>query len=397
VIPLRARTEVVRLPKPLSRRVWLLAGSHTLTGQRRGRAYLIEPDEVPPEGFDLYLSRPGKELELNDDQAVVQIPEPLAYLSAGDVLSVSPDGKWLRVLWRQASLQNHVLLTERCDNYCLMCSQPPKEANDDWLLEDAMELVRLLPITTEQFGITGGEPTLYGEHLIDLLRLCKTLIPYAGVHVLSNGRRFSDLGFAASWASISNPNLMVGIPVYGAESSLHDYVVQASGAFDETIRGIMNLARLDQRIELRVVIHKQTAPALVEIAEFIACNLPFVEQVALMGLEMTGFARANLEQIWIDPIDYAPQLTEAALLLDSAQIRTMIYNHQLCLIEPKAWPFTVKSISDRKNEYHPECQSCSVIDQCGGFFFSAKYRMSEHIKAIPSPAVGEPAWLEVHA
>ena len=33
----------------------------------------------------------------------------------------------------------------------------------------------------------------------------------------------------------------------------------------------------------------------------------------------------------------------------------MIYNHQLCLIDRALWPFAVKSISDWKNEYHPEC------------------------------------------
>jgi hypothetical protein len=43
----------------------------------------------------------------------------------------------------------------------------------------------------------------------------------------------------------------------------------------------------------------------------------------------------------------------------------------------------VRSISDWKNEYHPECAKCSVIERCGGFFFSAKYRHSNHIAAIP--------------
>ncbi len=138
------------------------------------------------------------------------------------------------------------------------------------------------------------------------------------MHVLSNGRRFHDLDFALGWAAIDNPNMMVGIPIYGTEPTLHDYVVQARGAFDETVRGILNLARLNQTIEIRVVIHKQTAPYLVEIAEFIARNLPFVEQVALMGLEMIGFARANIEDVWIDPIDYRDALTEAVMLLDRA-------------------------------------------------------------------------------
>lgn len=60
----------------------------------------------------------------------------------------------------------------------------------------------------------------------------------------------------------------------------------------------------------------------------------------------------------------------------------MVYNHQLCLIDRELWPWTVKSISDWKNEYHPECLACSVRERCGGFFFSAKYQMSEHIRAI---------------
>jgi len=75
-------------------------------------------------------------------------------------------------------------------------------------------------------------------------------------------------------------------------------------------------------------------------------------------------------------------LTEAAYLLDQAGIKTMIYNHQLCLIEPPAWSFSVKSISDWKNGYHPECASCAVAERCGGFFTSAKYKASKHIKAI---------------
>jgi His-Xaa-Ser system radical SAM maturase HxsC len=276
-----------------------------------------------------------------------------------------------------------------------MCSQPPKTAIDDHLLDQAFELIRLLPRETAEIGFTGGEPTLYGERLIALLRLTRNLHPESEVHVLSNGRRFADAGFAAAWASVNNPNMMVGIPLYGAEPARHDYVVQAEGAFNETVPGIMNLAQLGQRIEVRVVLHKQTAPALPEIAEFIARNLPFVDQVALMGLEMIGLARANIPTLWIDPTEYADELAEAVLILDRSRIHTMIYNHQLCLLPRSLWPFTVRSISDWKNEYHPECSGCGVRERCGGFFFSAKYKVSENIKAIPTTEVAEPAVLNL--
>jgi His-Xaa-Ser system radical SAM maturase HxsC len=222
------------------------------------------------------------------------------------------------------------------------------------------------------------------------MRLCSNLLTFAEVHTLSNGRRFADHDFVEAYAAVDNPRMMVGIPLYGAEASLHDYVVQSRGAFDDTVRGIVRLGERRQRTEIRVVIHQQTAPHLVEIAEFISRNLPFVEQVALMGLETTGFARANMNEIWIDPVDYQPELVEAVRRLDRRRIKTLVYNHQLCLLDRELWPFAVRSISDWKNEFHPECLECSVANQCGGFFHAAKHRMSENIRAIRDQEEGRP-------
>lgn len=381
MIALAGRAVATHFERELDRAVWLLVDRHSLTSMRHNRAYVIDEGEEPPEGFELVVGRADLS-ELPDGGRFIQLPALLSYLQGGDVISVDELGERIRVLWRHASPHNSVLLTERCDHFCLMCSQPPKERNDDHLLENAFELIRLLPRTTTSIGFTGGEPTLYGQRFLDLMKLCRNLLPFAGVHILSNGRRFEDVAFSQRYAEIQNPNMMLGIPLYGADAALHDYVVQAQGAFDGTLRGILNLGQLRQRIEIRVVIHKQTAPYLVAIAEFIARNLTFVEQVALMGLEPTGFARANLDEVWIDPIDYREELTEAVRRLDRRRIRTLVYNHQLCLIDREVWPFAVRSISDWKNEYHPECLQCSVIDQCGGFFFSARHRMSDHISAV---------------
>lgn len=381
MITLRARAAATHLPQPLERSVFRVVGHEGLSPQRHSAAYLLQAEETPPAGFPLYLGRAGIERP-GTDLPFIELPESLGYLAPGDVLAVTDGGQRLHVRWRRNSHQNSLLLTERCDHFCLMCSQPPKTKNDDYLLDEALEVVRLLPPDTPEIGFTGGEPTLYGKRLIELLRLCRNLHPDAAVHVLSNGRRFANSDFARAWAEIDHPNLMVGIPIYGCEPTLHDYVVQSEGAFAETIRGIMNLAALRQPVEVRVVIHKQTAPYLVEIADFIARNLPYVNQVALMGLEMIGFARANAQDVWIDPVEYREELRQAVMLLDRRRVRTMIYNHQLCLIDRELWPWTVKSISDWKNEYHPECLACSVSERCGGFFFSAKYRHSDHIRAI---------------
>lgn len=372
--------------------MWRLVDGETLSPNRAKCAFIADDPSDLPEGFDLYLVRNMEDGAGRDD--AVGLPGELHYLSGGDVVALSTEGERIRVLWRHRSRQNSILLTERCNHYCLMCSQPPKTALDDHLLAQAFELVRLLPREVAEIGFTGGEPTIYGEELIDLLRLCRNLHPESQVHVLSNGTRFADPGFAAAWAAVQNPNMMVGIPIYGAEPARHDYVVQSMGAFNQTVPGILNLAQAGARIEIRVVVHKQTAHALAEIAEFIARNLPFVDQVALMGLEMIGLARANIPELWIDPIDYAAELTEAVRILDRSRIHTMIYNHQLCLIPRELWPWTVRSISDWKNEYHPECSACSMREECGGFFFSSKYKVSENIRAI-TEAPPEPALLAI--
>jgi His-Xaa-Ser system radical SAM maturase HxsC len=387
LIALSAKAQKVELASKLERTVWRLADRETLTAQRQAHAYLLEDGEEAPDGFDLYLARSGT-MPSGTLNNRIELPPELGYLSGDDVLGIRDDGERIRVLWRHKSQQNSVLLTERCNHYCLMCSQPPKSGNDDYLLDQAFELIRLLPRDTAEIGFTGGEPTLYGDGLINLLRLTRNLHPEAEVHVLSNGRRFVDPAFAQAWAGVKNPNLMVGIPVYGAEPSRHDYVVQAEGAFNETVRGIINLAEAGARIELRVVLHRQTAPALPEIATFIARNLPFVDQVALMGLEMIGLARANIPILWMDPTEYADELREAVAILDRSLIQTMIYNHQLCLLPRSLWPFAVRSISDWKNEFHPECLKCAVKNQCAGFFFSAKYKYSENIKAITEEQSG---------
>jgi len=43
--------------------------------------------------------------------------------------------------------------------------------------------------------------------------------------------------FARRLASIHHPDLMLGNPLYSDLSEEHDYVVQARGAFNETVRG----------------------------------------------------------------------------------------------------------------------------------------------------------------
>jgi His-Xaa-Ser system radical SAM maturase HxsC len=310
------------------------------------------------------------------------VPDQLDYLADGDVLAVELQRPAVRVLYRRDSEHNSFLLTERCNHYCLMCSQPPKDVNDDWIVDELFQAIPLISQETKSLGFTGGEPTLLGDRFLRLVRDMREHLPATALHILSNGRRFVDPQFTRAYAGIGHPDVMLGIPIYSASSQTHDYIVQADGAFDETIRGILNLKTYGQQVEIRVVIHRQNYAHLPALAEFIARNLTFVDHVALMGLEMTGFAKANIDTLWIDPVDYRQELYEAAALLEDFGLATSIFNHQLCTIDRRVWPLAVKSISDWKNEYRPECSGCAVREQCGGFFATGRLRQSQYIQPM---------------
>ena len=105
-----------------------------------------------------------------------------------------------------------------------------------------------------------------------------------------------------------------------------------------------------------------------------------------MGLEMTGLARPNAAEVWIDPVDYQAELSDAAFTLAAARVPVRIYNHQLCVLDRELWPFAVRSISDWKNDYRPECTACAMRADCGGVFTTSGNRISAHIRPFESHA-----------
>jgi His-Xaa-Ser system radical SAM maturase HxsC len=298
------------------------------------------------------------------------------------VVSIDRRG-YVRTLYRRSSKSNTLFATDRCNSLCLMCSQPPRDVDDSHRASELRRLVGLIDPATEELGITGGEPTLLGDGLLSVIAACRDQLPRTAIHLLSNGRRFYYGSYARALGALGHPDLMVGIPVYSDLDAAHDYVVQAKGAFAETIIGLHNLARANVRMEIRIVVHRQTYRRLPQLAEYIFRNLTFASHVAFMGLEVIGLAKANVASLWMDPLDYAAELETAVRTLAVAGMNVSIYNHQLCTLPQSLWPFSRKSISDWKNEYAAECAMCAVKGRCGGFFaWNLKEKRSRGIRPL---------------
>ena len=384
MLKLHVKTESLPSTEPISGLHIVTKNAHCPSTLRAGRVY-ISDFPITETGFGAYLvpekhwnlvTENNSEKKLN----VFKFHNNLSYLEEGDIIRMSQQDSSVSCLYRKNSNHNTILLTERCNHYCLMCSQPPKNIDDSALLDEALKLIEIIPTETSNLGFSGGEPTLYGDDFIRLINKTKSYLPQTAIDVLTNGRAFNNKSFAKKYSEIDHPNCMLGIPIYSDDPVRHDYVVQSKGAFDQTVRGILNLKSFNQRVEIRIVIHKQTIERLVKTCEFIGRNLLFVDHVALMGLEMMGFTRANLKDLWVDPYDYKDILSDAVSVLNSYGLTNSVYNHQICVVNQDITNSYVKSISDWKNEYLDICASCSKKGECGGFFSSSKmYRHSDHI------------------
>ncbi|WP_049270514.1 radical SAM protein, partial [Pseudomonas aeruginosa] len=181
---------------------------------RENRAFLISSQDIP-EGYQHYLipeSLEWRAQELEGKRSFTLLPNDYDYLGHNDIIRL--DGQAIRVLFRANSGHNSLLVTEQCNHYCLMCSQPPKNIDDSWILDELEALIPLIPRETPEVGFSGGEPTLAGIRFINLIKMMKSYLPRTVVHVLSNGRTFADESFARQYAEIDHPDIMIGIPLY---------------------------------------------------------------------------------------------------------------------------------------------------------------------------------------
>lgn len=314
---------------------------------------------------------------INSQRPFINKVEHIDDFHEGDVVLVNAKGK-IVFLYEKESLHNAIFVTERCNHRCIMCPQPPVVSEID-KTDFNLKLISLIDKNTKEVGITGGEPTLVGNKLFDIINHIKKYQPKASISLLSNGVNFADKTYAMNLAMCGCQDLQVDVPIFSDIAEIHNHIV-GTKTFYKTIQGLYNLALFHVQIGLRIVVHKQTYNRLPQLADYIYHNFPFVSQVAFLQMETTGMAEKNIKELWIDPYDYNEELKQAVLLLSNRGICTRIYNAQLCVLPKEIRSFACNSISDWKDSYLPECEECSLKKQCGGLFESNQKHHSKHIK-----------------
>lgn len=326
-------------------------------------------------GIKALITPIGANLKTNIPVVEIEMSTPFEDL---DIINITTDGH-ISAVWEVNSPHNAFYVTDLCNSRCVMCPQIESGVSRYNECLDILKLIKLNP--KNSIGITGGEPTIEIDKLIEVLKAVAKRSPQQKVHILSNGRNFTQIENVQKLASIKNLYLSFGIPLYSDVAEVHDEIVGVKGAFEQTLQGLYNLAKFNQQIEIRTVILRRNHKGLRHLAEFILRNLPFVSHVALMGMEYHGNAETNYDIVSIDPLDYKQELFEAVREYVRYNILVDVYNIPLCLADERIREFCRDSISRWKKSYLPQCKGCSKRNICAGVF-ETSFVHSNNIKAI---------------
>ena len=282
----------------------------------------------------------------------------------GDVLAVFPGRSVAMRLIRANSRANTIVLTEECDQLCVMCSQPPRSMRYDHM-ELYRRAIELAP-TGSVIGISGGEPTLLRSQLFDLLLWASKSRDDIAFHILSNAQHF-DAGDQPKLKALG-PTVLWGVPIYAADARLHDSIVGKVGAHARLLESMQLLSEAGAQVELRTVVLRTNWLALPDLADFVVTHLPDVRCWALMQLERFGYGKLNWKAIFADTsVDFS-QLSIALSVASAAGLDVRLYNFPLCSVPADFRGVAHASISDWKQKYLAFCAQCTQRGNCGGFF-----------------------------
>ena len=163
-----------------------------------------------------------------------------------------------------------IALTYRCNNRCFFCyasapergrSMPEMDTPQVELVID--KIVNQAKVPTISF--TGGEPTLRPD-LPDLIAFAKSRD--LRTNLITNGLRCCDPAFVARLAAAGLDSAQVSLEAGNA--TVHDAVVDHSGAFEQTVMGVRNLQAAGIHTHTNTTINARNKAALFELIDFLA-------------------------------------------------------------------------------------------------------------------------------
>jgi len=294
-------------------------------------------------------------------------------------------------------------LTYRCNCHCAHCYNARSRTYPEMSTAAWREVLdRCWEVGIPHICFTGGEATLRDD-LPELIAHAQSLGQITGL--LTNGRRLANAAYLDQLLLAGLDHVQITLETHDQE--LHDQMVGAKGAWEQTVRGIENCVASGLYVMTNSTLLRQNAPGIDQTLDFLAeLGVPTIGCNALIyagsgenvgtGLEeselspLLDLVRARTEAhnqrlIWYTPTQYChfdPMQLELGVKSctaarynmciepDGAVIPCQSYYSQLGNMRSDPWESIWNhelALWLRERRYLPEeCKGCAMLQECGG-------------------------------
>lgn len=346
----------------------------------------IVKDDLHNNGLDVIFVT-GDWVKLFPENEVISydasIIDKLHCYSDYDVFELWPNGYMKRV-YNTKSEDNVFFISGRCNSNCIMCPSPEhtRKGVEDSDIDMLIDIAKHIPSDAPHITITGGEPFIVGKKIFELIKFSKEKFCNTDFLILTNGRVFAVQEYVDLLVENIPSNCMLGIPLHGSNEDVHDGITRTKGSFKQTVLGIKHLLRNNIRVELRIVISRENAADLLNVAKLILREMPVVHHISIIAMEMTGNANVNLNDLWLPYSEAFKAAEKAVLLLLKNAIDVKLFNFPLCTVAHPYWTLCENSITKEKIRYADFCKKCIQRNACGGVFAGTIRLEEKDLKVI---------------
>lgn len=265
-----------------------------------------------------------------------------------------------------------LMITEACNSNCIMCpmSEDSRKRGRTLSKCELTEKLENLDESVYHLDITGGEPFLQWELVLQAMQMINERHQNVQVLILTNGRALSIPFLQEKIRPLLTRNYRFAIPIHADKPEIHDAITQTKGSFFETISALQFLSTTNASIEIRIVCHQINKDHIKNTSIFLCQNGLRIAVVNFIAMEMNGTAARNRNKLWINYRDIFKYVEPGIQQLVKYGIDVGLYDFPLCSVPSKYWSIAKKSITDWKVRYAPECEECMEKEACGGLFRS---------------------------
>ena len=201
-----------------------------------------------------------------------------------------------------------VLMNWVCNQNCIFCSVGHKLVSDKGV-RTWEEIKKDIDFAKENkvdiISFSGGEPTIRKD-IFKAIEYANE-VGFEIIEIQSNGRMYKHMDFVKKLVDLGANRFLISI--HADRPEIHDFLTRVKGSFEDTVKGLENLKKLEAEKRLLVVINKYNYKILPDIAKFF---LKYKARSYHFSFAIPdGYIRDNYNQI-------VPKMTEAASYIKEA-------------------------------------------------------------------------------